>query len=194
MCHDLGQLEDEQTPQPRQAPYVLYPFGHGLSYAGWRVVAKTGRAPAPTPAPARLSISVAELRAGGSVSVSATVTHVGRARGSRSGQLDGRHAYEAVGSSRAVLLFACRAAPGPGLALNPPLGWPRQWLAGFSKVHAVPPGGSAVATIEVGLPALEQHFDGASRALEVAVGTYRLWFSDTAADCSSSDLEVAVTA
>jgi beta-glucosidase len=149
-------------------PMVLYSFGHGLSYASWAFEGAALSAAA---------ISRAALLAGGSVTLSALLRNTGAGGGGRG--------YEAAGSAKAVLGFACR--------VGAPAGWPVQWLVGYTKVHSVLPASAADVQLAVGAAALEQRWSAADGSLALAAGTYRLWLGGDGS-CADSKLELRVTA
>ena len=151
--------------------FVLYPYGHGLSYSTWAVESA---------ALSMRSISREELMRGASISLTASIVLLSKAAGSSSSS--------SSSSSRSVLAFACRTDS------NAPAEWPLQWLLNFTKVHIVAGNSAAPVSFELGSLALAPVYDDAVGDLAVAAGTYRVWLSDDGTDCRTTTLEFSITA
>ena len=136
--------------------HVLYPFGYGLSYSAWESTVVELQ-------PA--SVSAATLAAGSNVTLTVRVLNAGPLAGSR------------------VSYAFMRRRDAPAVEE-----WPLQWLprAGFTKLHGVEPGASAIATLVVTARDVSR-WDAAAHAFTVRPGTYDITVRDGAGGSSSGN-------
>lgn len=157
----------------REDGFILYPFGHGLSYAHW----KTTLLGLETH-----TLSIRELKMGAIITLKALVSNVPDNPASTVTTSPADFGYLHRGSSKVVHAYICRSG-------KLPFYWPVQWLVGFSKLHNMTQGASRSISFAISQQSL-MRWDPQISSLVIYPGTYYVWLGgQQRAPCTQRSFE-----